>query len=69
MQCFDALRYIAVENIVGKGEIACKKQFLLCSQCLLPYMALVFDFKFTLKCCLQFVPIWTNLKFCHLVIG
>ena len=29
------LRYIAVENIVRKGEIACKKQFFLFSQCFL----------------------------------
>ena len=30
------LRYIAVENNVRKGEIACNKQFLLFSQCFLP---------------------------------
>ena len=36
------LRYIAVENIVRKGEIACNKQFLLFSQCFLPYMVLIF---------------------------
>ena len=28
--------YVAVENIVGKGEIACNKQLLLFSQCFLP---------------------------------
>ena len=32
-------------------------------------MALIFHFKYTLKCRLQFVPIRTWLKFCHLVIG
>ena len=63
------LRYIAVENIVRKGEIACNKQFLLFSQCFLPYMVLLFHFKCTLKCHLQFVPIWTCLKFCCLVMG
>ena len=36
------LGYLAVENIVRKGEIACNKQFLLFSQCFLPYMALIF---------------------------
>ena len=46
-------RYIAVENIVRKGEIACNKQFLLFSQCFLPYMVLIFHSKCTLKCCLQ----------------
>ena len=30
-------RYTAVENIVRKGEIACYKQFLLFSQCFLPF--------------------------------
>ena len=42
------------ENIVRKGEIACYKQFLLFSQCFLPYMALIFHFKCTLNG-LQFV--------------
>ena len=30
-----------MENIVRKGEIACNKQFLLYSQCFLPYMVLI----------------------------
>ena len=42
-------RYIAVENTVRKGEIACNKQFLLFSQCFLPYMALIFEIKCTLN--------------------
>ena len=54
-------RYEAVENIVRKGEIACNTQFLLFSQCCLPYMLLI-NFKCTSKC-LQFVWIWTCLKF------
>ena len=62
-------RYIADENIVRKGEIACNKQFLLFSQCFLPYMAHIFHLKCTFKCCLQSVSIWTSLKFCCLVIG
>ena len=55
-----------MENIVRKGEIACNKQFLF-----LPYMALTgtFHFECTLKCRLQFVPIWTGLTFCRLVMG
>ena len=36
--------YIAVKKIVRKGEIACNKQFLLFSQCFLPYRALIFHF-------------------------
>ena len=62
------LRYIAVENIVRKGEIACGKQFLLLLQRFLSYMALISHFKCTLKC-LQFVSIWTSLKFSRLVMG
>ena len=48
MPHFDALRYIPVENIVRKGEIACNKQFLLFSQFFLPYMALFFFISNTL---------------------
>ena len=57
-----------MENIVRTGEIACNKQFLLFAECFLPYMALIFHFKCSLKCCLQFVPFWTSLKFCRLVM-
>ena len=39
-----------MENIERKGEIACNKQFLLFSQCFLPYLALTFYFKCFLKC-------------------
>ena len=62
-------RYIAEENIMRKGEIACNKQFLLFSQCFLPYVALIFNLECTLKCCLQLVSIWTSLKICHLVMA
>ena len=44
-------------------------QFFLFSQCFLPYMALIFHSKCTLKCRLQLVSIWTSLKFCRLVMG
>ena len=50
---------------VYKGEIACNKQILLFSKCFLPYMVLIFHSKCTLKCRLQFVSIWTSLKFCR----
>ena len=39
------------------------------SQCFLPYTALIFHSKCTLKCRLQFVSIWTSVKFCRLVMG
>ena len=63
------LRNTAAENIVRKGEIACNKQLLLFSQCFLPYLTFMFHFKCTLKCRLQFVPIWTSLEFFRLVMG
>ena len=56
-------RYIDVENIVRKEEIAGNKQFLLYSQCFLPYTTLFFlPIKCALKCRLQFVSVWTSLK-------
>ena len=70
MPHFDALKiYIAIEKIARKGEIACNKQFLLFSQCFVPYIVPTFHFKCALKCRLQFVSIWTGLKFCRLVTG
>ena len=57
-----------MENIASEGKIACNKQFLLFSQCLLPYIALIFYFKCTLKC-MEYVSIWTSLKCCYLVMG
>ena len=47
-----------------KGEIACNKQFLIFSQCFLPYMALIFHFKCTLKCHVQ---ICLNLDQCKIL--
>ena len=47
-------RYIAVENIVRKAEIACNKQFLFFSQCFPPYMALIFHFKMSSAICFNF---------------
>ena len=67
--CGNGLRYTAVENIVRKGETACTKQFLLFSQCFLPYMALIFHFRCTSECPLQFVSIWASLKFSLSVNG
>ena len=46
-----------IENPVGKGKIARYEQFLLFSQCFLPYMVLTFHFKRTSICRLQFVSI------------
>ena len=43
-----------MKNIVREEEIACNKQFLLFSQCFLPYMVLIFHFKCTVKCRMQF---------------
>ena len=58
-----------MENIMRKGEIACNKQFLLFSQCFLPYIALIFHFKYTLKCRLQFVSNFDQSKILSSVNG
>ena len=65
---FDELNIYSCAKHCEKGEIACNKQFLLFTQPLLLCMALIFHFECTLKCCLQFVSIWTSLNFCHLAI-
>ena len=69
MPRLDALKIYSSGKHREKGEIACNKKFLLFSQCFIPYMTLIFLFKCILKCCLQFVSIWTSLKFCCLVMG
>ena len=47
------------------GEIACNKQFLLFSQCSLPYMVLIFHFKCTLK---MSSAICFNLDQCKILV-
>ena len=68
MPHFDELKICNSGKHYEKRRIACNKQFLPFSQCFPPYMALIFHYKCTLKCHLQFVSIWTSLKFCRLVI-
>ena len=62
---FDALKIYSCENHCEKRRNACNNQFLLFSQCILPYMPLIFHFRCTIKCCLQFFSIWNSLKFCR----
>ena len=50
-----------MENIVRKGEIAISPFLTI----FLPYMIFIFHFECTLKCRLQFVSVWTSLKFCR----
>ena len=47
--------YHTVPHFDALKIYSCNKQLLLFSQCFLPYMALIFHFRCTLKCCLQFV--------------
>ena len=47
MPHFDTLKICSRGKYCEKGEIACNKQFLLFSQCFLPYMALIFHFNCT----------------------
>ena len=56
-------------NIVRKGEIACNKQFLLFSQCFLPYVFYYITDRIShvrMICRLQMLWIWLSPKFCHL---
>ena len=50
---FTILKNYTSENIVGKGEIAYDKQFLLFPQCFPPYKIFIFQCKLTLICRLQ----------------
>ena len=51
-----------------KRRNAFNKQFLFFSR-FPPSIAIIFHFRCSLKCRLQFVSIWTRLKFCRLVMG
>ena len=53
-----SLLQMTFENIVGKGEIARDKQFLLFPQCFLSYQKIIFEFHHVLKCRLQTLSIW-----------
>ena len=68
MQHFDALKIYSC----GKH---CEKRRYCLEQAISPFLTMLstlystyFHLKCTLKCYLQFVSIWTSLKFCHLVI-
>ena len=52
----------SLENSVGKGEIALKKQFLLFPQHFLTFQKTFHHFHQLKKCCLQTLPTWENLK-------
>ena len=66
---FDSLKIYSCRKLCEKKRYCLQQASLLFSQCFLPYMVLIFHFKCTLKCCLQFVSIWTDLKFSRLVMG
>ena len=50
------------EKTVGKGEIACKEQFLLFPQCFIPIWRTCFLFHLILNCRLQTLSIWKSKK-------
>ena len=54
---------ISFENNVGKGEIACNKQFLLFPQCFLPIWNTFYHFHKIWFCRLQTLSVWNSLKF------
>ena len=66
---FDALKVHSCGKHCEERRNCFVQTFFPFSQCFLPYMALIFRFQCTLKCRLQFVSIWTSLKFCRLVMG
>ena len=49
MSHFNALTIYSCEKHCEKRRNCCNKQFLLFSQCFLPFMALIFRLKYTLK--------------------
>ena len=51
------------KNIVGKGEIACDKQFLLFPQCFLFYQRISTQLYHLLACTLHFLSVWKNMKY------
>ena len=53
---FTCLRYKSFENTVGKGEIACNKQFLLFLKCFLPDWKAFCHFQQISNCHLQTLP-------------
>ena len=68
---------IKFSKLEGKGEIARHDQFLCFQQCFQKTCTVDREnqglfgkgLKCTFKCRLQFVSIWTSLKFCRLVMG
>ena len=53
MPHFDVLKIYSCGKYCKKRRIACNNQFLLFSQCFLPYMAIVFHFKMLSAICLN----------------
>ena len=68
MAHFDALNIYSCRKLCEKRRNYLQQAISPFSQCFLPYMAVFSHFKCTLKCCQQFVSIWTSLKFCRLVM-
>ena len=67
MPHFQALKIHSCGKHCEKRRNCLLQAFVLFSQCFLPYIAIIFHFKCTLKCRLQFVSICTSQKFCSLV--
>ena len=61
--CFNMSGVQVFENTSGKGEIACQEQFLLFSQCFLPFWITFCQFHKIQNCRLQTLSVWKSLKF------
>ena len=70
MPHFDALKiYSCGKTLWEKEKLLVRSNFSFSQNVFIPYMALIFHFKCTSKCRLQFASIRTSLKFCGLVMG
>ena len=65
---FDPLKMFSSRKHCKKRK-NCLFQAISCFLTVLSIQYGTFHFKCTLKCCLQFVSVWTSLKYCRLVMG
>ena len=69
MTPFDTPAKQPFENTVGKGEIACDKQFLLYPQCFLPIWITFSHFRQLCNGRLQTLSVWNSLEFVVWLLG
>ena len=60
---FMCLLYKSFENTVGKGEIACREQFLFFPQCFVPFLRTFCHIQQIQNYRIQIVSFWNSLNF------